>query len=132
LEIAKTIQNGIFVEVGTWDGDFSLELLQQTNCNKCYCVDPYKHYTDNEYPDGMNTLSQTEFDQKFETVRERFSSFGSRVEFLRMESIEASKQFEDNSVDYVYIDGNHDYKYVLNDIMAWWPKIKTQWLVVWR
>ena len=34
LNVAKSINNGIFVEIGTWEGDFSYELLKQTNCSK--------------------------------------------------------------------------------------------------
>jgi hypothetical protein len=129
LKVAKKIKNGVFVEVGTWEGDFSFELLNQTDCVKLYCVDPYKHFTNNEYPDGMNNLTQYQFDEKFNTVNNRFKQFGSRVEFLRMESVEASKLFSDNSIDFVYIDGNHDYKYVKSDIESWWSKVKTNgWL----
>lgn len=115
---------GIFVEVGTWEGEFSQELLANTNCKKLYCVDPYKHFDNEEYPDGMNTLTQQQFDDKYENVRKRFEVFGNRVEFIRKESMEAAKLFEDNSLDFVYIDGNHDYKYVLADIQAWYPKVK--------
>ena len=125
LDIAKSISpGGVFVEIGTWEGGFSLELLKQTNCRKLYCVDPYKHFDEGEYPDGMNLLTQAQFDKKYEDTKRLFSTFGDRVEFLRMESAEASKLFGDESIDFVYIDGNHDYKYVLSDIINWYPKIK--------
>ena len=42
-----------------------------------------------------------------------------------MDSIEASKKYEDNSIDFVFIDANHDYDYVKKDIEAWFPKVKT-------
>ena len=124
FEIARQIQNGIFAEVGTWEGDFSYDLLKYTTCQKLFCVDPYKHFTDGEYPDGMNLLTQKEFDAKFFTVNQRFRDFGSRVDFVRKESVEASSHFPDNFFDFVYIDGNHDYTYVKKDIEAWWPKVK--------
>jgi predicted O-methyltransferase YrrM len=72
----------------------------------------------------MNDLTQKEFDRKYENTKDRFNEFGSRVTFLRMLSSEAVKQFEDNSLDFVYIDGNHDYKYVEEDIRIWYPKVK--------
>jgi predicted O-methyltransferase YrrM len=40
-------------------------------------------------------------------------------------SIEAAKQFENKSVDFVFIDAAHEYEDVQNDIEAWLPKIKT-------
>lgn len=72
----------------------------------------------------MNNLSQEEFDKKYEKVKARFAEFGDRVSFLRMGSTDASKLFLDNTLDFVYIDGNHDYSYVLQDILHWYPKVK--------
>lgn len=119
------LQNkGIAVEIGTWEGDFSWELLNHCNFTKVYCVDPYKHFTDESYPDGMNDLTQEEFNKKFETVKNRFKQFGNRVEFLRMTSQEAASLFEEKSINFIYIDGNHDKKAVVNDIQSWWSKIK--------
>ena len=100
---AETPGGGVFVEIGTWEGDFSYALLKHTPCKKLYCVDPYKHFEDESYPDGMNELSQAQFDQKYETTRARFAEFGDRVEFLRMSSLDAAARFADSAVDYVYV-----------------------------
>lgn len=119
------IANGICVEIGTWHGGFSESLLSKNVITKVYCVDPYRHFTNNEYPDGMNNLTQENFDDLFNEVKNKLTNkFGSKVEFIRELSVEASKKFDDNSLDFVYIDGNHDYKYVLADLQAWYPKIK--------
>jgi hypothetical protein len=123
LRAAQT-QSGTFVEVGTWEGDFSYELLTTTTAKKVYCVDPYKHFEDASYPDGMNSLTQEQFDAKYERTRERFRRFGDRAEFLRTDSVNAARLFSDESVDFVYIDGNHDSKAVFEDICAWYPKVK--------
>lgn len=116
--------NSVFVEVGTWTGDFTDCLLKNCDFKKIYCVDPYKHFTDDSYPDAMNNLSQDQFEELFEKTKQRLSMYGSRVEFIRLPSTEASKIFEDNSIDFVYIDGNHDYKFVNQDIQSWFPKVK--------
>lgn len=42
-----------------------------------------------------------------------------------MESLEASSLFEDNSLDFVYIDGNHGYPFVYQDILTWYPKVRS-------
>ena len=39
-------------------------------------------------------------------------------------SLEASKEFDDDYFNFVFIDGDHSYKAVLQDIKAWYPKIK--------
>ena len=41
-----------------------------------------------------------------------------------MTSEEASKHFENESLDFVFIDGLHDYESVKNDISYWYPKVK--------
>lgn len=116
--------NGIFVEVGTWEGNFAYELLTQTECSKLYCVDPYKHFDDSIYPDAINSLTQEQFNDKYNGVCRRFSEFGNRVEFIRKTSNDAALQFKDESLDFVYIDGNHEFQSVLLDILVWYPKVK--------
>jgi hypothetical protein len=39
-------------------------------------------------------------------------------------SVEASKQFKNGQLDFVYIDANHYYDYVMQDLIAWRPKIR--------
>jgi hypothetical protein len=119
------LANGICVEVGTWEGGFTSSILSKSNVTKVFCVDPYKHFTNNEYPDGMNDLTQKRFDDLFKSVSDRLTSkFASKVEFIRDLSVNGSTKFDDNSLDFVYIDGNHDYKYVIEDLKAWYPKVK--------
>lgn len=124
LDKACKSESGIFVEVGTWTGNFSRKLLERTNCKILYCVDPYKHFEDDTYPDAINNISQSDFDNVFEKTKKSLECFGSRVEFIRSCSVDAVKLFEDESVDYIYIDGNHDYKFVEEDIRLWYPKLK--------
>lgn len=44
---------------------------------------------------------------------------------MRMSSLEAVTHFADESLDFVYIDGDHRYDAVMADIAAWLPKVKT-------
>ena len=47
------------------------------------------------------------------------------VQIVKRKSVEAASQFQDNSIDMVFIDGAHDRKSVHDDIEAWYPKCKT-------
>jgi hypothetical protein len=48
-----------------------------------------------------------------------------RAVIMRDFSVNAAKSFEDGSLDWVYLDGNHHYEAVKEDMEAWWPKIRT-------
>ena len=43
--------------------------------------------------------------------------------------MDAVKDFEDGSLDFVYIDGNHDFKNVANDIVEWQKKVRVGGIV---
>lgn len=46
------------------------------------------------------------------------------VNIVRDYSVNFAKRFEDESVDWCFIDGDHSYESVCADILAWWPKMK--------
>jgi hypothetical protein len=50
-------------------------------------------------------------------------------ELIRLPSIEASKLFDDGSLDFVYIDGDHSYDPVIADIESWEPKVRSGGIV---
>jgi predicted O-methyltransferase YrrM len=43
---------------------------------------------------------------------------------LRMTSLEAAAQYEDNSIDFLMLDGSHETEDVIADIKAFLPKMK--------
>ena len=43
---------------------------------------------------------------------------------IRKSSLDAASDFEDGSLDFVYIDANHAFEYVVADIAAWTPKVR--------
>ena len=43
---------------------------------------------------------------------------------LRMTSLEACVKFRDDSLDFVYIDGDHGFEMCYQDIVAWWYKVR--------
>lgn len=127
--ILKLLQDkhytGTFVEIGTWTGDFAEALLKGTQCQRLVCVDPYKFFNDFSYRDSMNIKLHSDAENRFQAAKKRLETAGrTRVQMSRKLSMEAVQEFQDESVDFVYIDGNHEYKYALEDILAWYPKVK--------
>lgn len=115
------------IEVGTWRGDFAAVMCNKLAPNKFYAIDPfalYEGYTDK--PDVNEFANQQNLDNLAARVSVRVSGMlpNGRSVLLRQMSSDAVNQFEDNSVDVVYIDADHKYDPVLADIRAWYPKVK--------
>jgi predicted O-methyltransferase YrrM len=112
------IKKGILVEIGTYTAYFSCDMLSHSDGSILYCVDPYISY--DEYKDGMNELVD---DKVYEEAYKKLTSkYGNRARFIRKKSNEAFDLIPKN-IDFLYIDGNHSYKYVLEDLELYYPKV---------
>ena len=111
-----------FVEVGSWKGKSAAYLaVEIINSNKNImldCIDTWEGSSEHvDYEDvKLNTL--------YELFIKNTSSLSSVINPIRMDSIDASKKYENNSLDFVFIDASHEYDYVKKDIEAWFPKVK--------
>ena len=85
-----------------------------------YCVDPYESYVD--YNDTINKCSR--LDLAYHDARARMAKFSNRVEFIKAYSADAVEKFSDGSVDFIYIDANHAFQYVYQDLCLWYAKLK--------
>jgi len=56
------------------------------------------------------------------TAQRRLAPYN--VNFIKKYSMDAVKDFKDDSLDFVYIDANHTFPYVVNDIWEWEKKVK--------
>lgn len=104
-------------EIGVERGVYSKELLQRIPSLKLYLVDPWKAYRG-----YREHVSQSKLDGFVEVTKERLQGFN--YEIVRKFSIDAVKDFEDNSLDFVYIDANHEFRHTVDDISEWYPKVK--------
>jgi len=113
----KKLKTG--VEIGVAFGGHAEEILKSTKVNRLYGVDPYKHIKG--YDDPMN-LPQKEFNALYKFVIRRLSAFGSRYTHIRETSEKAVGRVVGN-LDFVYIDADHSYQGVWDDLITWYPKI---------
>lgn len=109
------------VEIGVFKGEFSKSILENWK-GTLYLIDPWRELSDEVYLDSSNHKNhQTAFSDTMNSIK----GFESRAFMLRGLGEELVDLFEDNSLDYVYIDGNHDYDHVKQDLDLWWPKLKS-------
>jgi hypothetical protein len=103
-------------EIGTAFGVHAESILKTLNIKKLYLIDPYEVYLQ----DGV--LLDWAPKAKAEAVR-RPEHFGGRIQFVNLTSDEAVTVVPDG-LDFVYIDGNHDYEHVKNDIQNYYLKAR--------
>jgi predicted O-methyltransferase YrrM len=111
VDLAKLFcELGMFngVEVGTRDGTFSKILCENNPSLALYCVDPWTAYS---------TRTQEVMDKFYEQAKSNLANF--RCNLIREPSLEAVKEFPDNQLDFVYIDGNHIFDHAIRDIIEW-------------
>lgn len=110
------------VELGVYDGK-NLIYLARNNLNvSFYGVDLWTHF-DSEKIVKSPEKSQDEWDKKYMNLIRRSSKF-KNVKLIKGISWESSDHFDDESLDLVFIDANHNYSSVKKDIDSWLPKIK--------
>jgi len=100
-------------EIGVREGHFSKYIVENTNIEKWYSIDPWENNP--ELPNAEVAL---------ESAKNMFEPFGERIEMIKGYSPQAADLIEDNSLDFIYIDGMHTYDEVKADINAWWSKLK--------
>ena len=132
---SKIIENNLenknnlhLVEIGVARGATSKYTIDNFN-EKIFRytgVDPYQPNYDRS--DGFSYYNQELMDNLYKFVIEKINDH--RFHLLRKKSNEAYLDFEDNSIDAIYIDGNHTYDGVKEDIIYWSPKVKPGGLIV--
>lgn len=119
--ISKLQGDLIGVEVGVCNGVTSELFAQQIpNITKLYAVDNYPAFVD---WDGTRVTE----DRQAETMRrcqERLAKYPN-VEFVYKSSVEFGETLFDESIDFVFVDGDHSYEATLKDLQTYWPKVKT-------
>lgn len=114
---------GRAVEVGTHRGDFAFEFLQTWEGKLLTCIDPWENLP--EYLAQSKLLwGNGNREEDFQHCQRILEPFQGQVEFLRSTSPKAAQEFHNESLDFVYIDGDHSRMAVLKDLHAWWPKLR--------
>lgn len=109
----------IGAEIGVLRGEHALEMFHELDIAELYLVDPYLPYIWNWEVKGSKEVLAT-----FREALERLKPYEKKIRWLITPSVQASLFIEDEYLDFVYIDGNHQREYVMADIKYWMPKVK--------
>jgi hypothetical protein len=123
-------KHSVGVEIGVWAGDLSAAILRAVRPVQLHLLDPWAFAPDERYEQawygGARAGSQAEMDEVYKRVLQRFETeiADGAVVIHRSTSAEAAAGFEDASLDWVYVDGNHLYEYVRADLELFAPKMR--------
>ena len=116
------------VEIGTYRGEYAEHLLTHWNGARLMCVDPWASLPAEEYLDGcvldFAVMEPLDMDAVMAEAQRRIEPFGARAGLFIGRSSEYARRYQ-TPLDFAYLDGNHDYAHVAEDIELLWPKIKS-------
>ena len=114
--------DNVGMEIGVHKGAFTRRILNKVQPRLLYLVDPWKFETDSIYKHswygGLMGGSQARMDRRHQQMVERYAREiqQGRINILRSYSSLAWATLPDDHLDWVYIDGNHLYEFVRDDL----------------
>jgi Methyltransferase domain len=119
LELIKALPPGsVAAEIGVRSGDFSHDVLANTYRLKWYMIDPWIMYP--KYPDN----TQKEHEEFYDRAQRVAAMYPQRCEIIRGCSDDVAMHWDREPLDAVYLDGNHSFNYVLQDLIQWSRRLK--------
>jgi len=110
----------IGVEIGVMTGTNAVYLLEDLPIKRLYLVDNY-----NAYFSGSGWFTAEQQEQYHAETISKTDKYFEKVLIIKQDSSWAYKLFQNAYFDFVYIDANHDYRNVMDDMNYWWDKCKS-------
>ena len=119
-EMIARFDNAVFLEIGTWKGRstaFMGTRIKESGKNiKFYAIDIFGPFISEGKLQDTSDIYQ-EFLENIEPIKDFIIA-------IKGDSRIIHNQFQNNSFDFIFIDGGHDYESVIEDIRGWYPKLK--------
>lgn len=113
----------VIAEIGVAEGYFSADMLSWGG--KVYMVDVWE--TSN-FP-GDAGSDQQWHNLNYQAAMSRVKKYGDKAIVLRGPSVRMAQYVPDHTLDMVYLDACHAYQCVLDDLNAWFGKVKAGGLI---
>ena len=118
------------LEIGTRHGESATVILKTLNVKKYIVIDPFTTYQD--YKNDPANKLMTHGDLIYKKTKKELKALCNNLIFLRGFSNNKKflKKIKKNSLDLIFVDGNHEYKYVLEDLRNYFPKLKKEAILI--
>lgn len=121
LDIIKLfVKNGYKkgVDLGTGTGRYAEKICEAIPNVEIYCIDPFELVSDDPL-----TATQERAQNNYQIAHQRLDKY-KNAKIIKGYSMDVVKDFKDESLGFIYIDGNHLFDYVMMDLIHWTPKIR--------
>jgi hypothetical protein len=118
IKVFKDLKFKEGVEIGVERGYYSEVICQANPDLHLHCVDPWVTYESGH----IEHRTPETVEQFYNQAVERLSKYNATI--IRKPSNQAVKKFRPNSIDFVYIDGDHGYEAVINDLQNWSTRVR--------
>ncbi len=127
--VEQAEDDSLFVEIGSYKGMSSafmaVEIINSGKNIRFECIDPMQldvgSWSCN--PDEQDGYSEKEFHARLESVKDHYK-------LHKMTSDDAVKQYDDASIDFLMVDGDHRNESVKKDILNFLPKMRSGGIIV--
>lgn len=120
--VARAPDNALFVEIGAWKGCstsyLAVEIINAGKQINLDVIDTWKGSVEH------NIITEEQQEALYREFLQNTSPVKHLIRPIRTTSLQGSKLYEDNSLDFVFIDASHTYEDVIVDINSWFPKVK--------
>ena len=120
------------LEIGVYraiHANYLLGLVGRESCKwkvgHLYLVDAYKSLRDSEEPQYSGEDVKLDLIKSEGIARRKLFDYGGRYKMIKQNSNVAHKRIKNNSLDFVFIDGDHSYEQTKKDIENYYPKVKS-------
>lgn len=120
-------KNLIIAELGVFEGEFSKRIKEICQPKKLYLIDLFDGYFGSGDKDGHNH-HYVQLEDEMVKIIDHFKDCP-EVEVVKNSTIDFLNTLQDNYLDMVYIDADHSYNSVLEDLRLSYKKIKPGGLI---
>lgn len=117
-EFFKQMGYKVGAEIGVYKGQFT-EMFCQAGLYM-YAIDNWKAYE----VKGVKLQKQSRQDAIYEHAKRRLGKY-KNCKVIRENSMDAVADFNYDSLDFVYIDADHMFRGIANDIYEWYLRVKS-------
>jgi len=122
---SKVINDNNFkrcAEVGIGYGFHAKQILDNTNVDKLYLIDPMRYYPNDAF--ATDVINNGGFEDLVIHIKQHLSKHDNYTWYRKPSITITNEEILDESLDAIFIDADHSYNAVKEDLNFWWKKLR--------